>query len=56
MRDDRGCNVTAPFKEGKNHKFANRLTERAEFQRDTVNALKKLDDGEIIGDNTDGEV
>ena len=49
----RGCNVTAPFKEDA-YQFANRLTERAELAG-AVNTLKKLDDGEIIGDNTDGE-
>lgn len=49
----RGCNITAPFKEDA-YQFANRLTERAELAG-AVNTLKKLDDGEIIGDNTDGE-
>ncbi len=49
----KGCNVTAPFKE-EAFQFADRLTERAELAG-AVNTLKKLDDGEIIGDNTDGE-
>lgn len=49
----RGCNITAPFKEDA-FQFASRLTERAELAG-AVNTLKKLDDGEIIGDNTDGE-
>ncbi|MDV7105744.1 shikimate dehydrogenase [Vibrio sp. TH_r3] len=49
----RGCNVTAPFKE-EAYQFADRLTERAKLAG-AVNTLKKLDDGEIIGDNTDGE-
>lgn len=49
----KGCNVTAPFKEDA-YQFANRLTERAKLAG-AVNTLKKLDDGEIIGDNTDGE-
>lgn len=49
----KGCNVTVPFKEDA-YKFATRLTERAQLAG-AVNTLKKLDDGEIIGDNTDGE-
>ncbi|MGR5178665.1 shikimate dehydrogenase [Vibrio parahaemolyticus] len=49
----RGCNITAPFKEDA-FKMADRLTERAQLAG-AVNTLKKLDDGEIIGDNTDGE-
>lgn len=49
----RGCNITVPFKE-EAYQFADRLTERAQLAG-AVNTLKKLDDGEIIGDNTDGE-
>ncbi|CCN85461.1 Shikimate dehydrogenase [Vibrio nigripulchritudo SFn27] len=49
----RGCNITVPFKEDA-YQFADRLTERAQLAG-AVNTLKKLDDGEIIGDNTDGE-
>ncbi len=49
----RGCNVTVPFKE-EAYRFADRLTQRAQLAG-AVNTLKKLDDGEIIGDNTDGE-
>jgi len=49
----KGCNITAPFKE-EAFQFADRLTERAKLAG-AVNTLKKLDDGEIIGDNTDGE-
>jgi shikimate dehydrogenase len=49
----KGCNITVPFKE-QAYQFADRLTERAELAG-AVNTLKKLDDGEIIGDNTDGE-
>ncbi len=49
----KGCNVTVPFKE-EAYQFAGRLTERAQLAG-AVNTLKKLDDGEIIGDNTDGE-
>jgi shikimate dehydrogenase len=48
----KGCNVTLPFKE-QAYQFASRLTERAQLAG-AVNTLKKLDDGEIIGDNTDG--
>ncbi len=50
--DGKGCNVTLPFKE-EAYQFASRLTERAQLAG-AVNTLKKLDDGEIIGDNTDG--
>ncbi|WCP67192.1 shikimate dehydrogenase [Vibrio tubiashii] len=49
----KGCNVTVPFKE-EAFRFANRVTERAQLAG-AVNTLKKLDDGEILGDNTDGE-
>lgn len=49
----KGCNVTVPFKEAA-YQFADRLTERAQLAG-AVNTLKKLDDGEVIGDNTDGE-
>lgn len=49
----KGCNVTVPFKEDA-YQFATRLTERAQLAG-AVNTLKKLDDGEVIGDNTDGE-
>ncbi|MGD8112602.1 shikimate dehydrogenase [Vibrio sp. TRT 17S01] len=49
----KGCNVTVPFKE-EAYQFATRLTERAQLAG-AVNTLKKLDDGDIIGDNTDGE-
>ncbi|MEF1288223.1 shikimate dehydrogenase [Vibrio sp. M260118] len=48
----KGCNITAPFKE-QAFQFADRLTERAKLAG-AVNTLKKLDDGEIIGDTTDG--
>ena len=48
----KGCNVTAPFKE-QAYEFADRLTERAELAG-AVNTLKELDDGGILGDNTDG--
>ncbi|OLQ91103.1 shikimate dehydrogenase [Vibrio panuliri] len=48
----RGCNITMPFKEDA-YQFADRLTQRAELAG-AVNTLKKLDDGIILGDNTDG--
>ncbi len=49
----KGCNVTVPFKEAA-YQFADRLTERAQLAG-AVNTLKKFDDGDVIGDNTDGE-
>ncbi|ACH65075.1 shikimate dehydrogenase [Aliivibrio fischeri] len=49
----KGCNVTVPFKE-EAFQFADQLTERAKLAG-AVNTLKKLDDGIILGDNTDGE-
>ncbi|WP_299020644.1 shikimate dehydrogenase [uncultured Photobacterium sp.] len=49
----RGCNVTVPFKE-EAFLYATQLTERAKLAG-AVNTLKKLDDGVILGDNTDGE-
>ncbi|NLS14372.1 shikimate dehydrogenase [Vibrio sp. SM6] len=48
----KGCNITVPFK-GDAYQFADRVTERAQLAG-AVNTLKKLDDGMIIGDNTDG--
>ncbi|OLQ94917.1 shikimate dehydrogenase [Vibrio ponticus] len=48
----RGCNITIPFKEDA-YQFADRLTARAELAG-AVNTLKKLDDGIILGDTTDG--
>lgn len=49
----RGCNITVPFKEDA-FDYADSLTERARLAG-AVNTLKKLDDGLILGDNTDGE-
>lgn len=49
----KGCNVTVPFKEDA-YQYATRLTERAKLAG-AVNTLKKLDDGILLGDNTDGE-
>ncbi len=48
----RGCNVTMPFKE-QAFEFADQLTERAKLAG-AVNTLKKLDDGQVLGDTTDG--
>ncbi|MGR5120851.1 shikimate dehydrogenase [Vibrio astriarenae] len=48
----KGCNVTMPFKLDA-FEYATALTERAKLAG-AVNTLKRLDDGEIIGDNTDG--
>lgn len=47
-----GCNVTVPFKEDA-FQFAHELTPRAQLVG-AVNILKKLDNGTILGDNTDG--
>lgn len=49
----RGCNITVPFKEDA-YQYASKLTERAKLAG-AVNTLKRLDDGGILGDNTDGE-
>ncbi|MGL5336605.1 MAG: shikimate dehydrogenase, partial [Enterovibrio sp.] len=48
----RGCNVTLPFKE-QAFVFAQTLTKRAQLAG-AVNTLKWLDDGGVLGDNTDG--
>ena len=47
----KGLNVTVPFKQ-EAWKLATRLTERAQLAQ-AVNTLK-FEDGEIVGDNTDG--
>lgn len=47
-----GANVTVPFKE-QAFARADHLTERARAAG-AVNTLKRLDDGTILGDNTDG--
>lgn len=47
-----GANVTVPFKE-QAFRMADQLTERAR-RAGAVNTLKKLDDGRLLGDNTDG--
>lgn len=51
-KDGRGANVTLPFKQ-QAYELADELTERAALSG-AVNTLKKLDDGRLVGDNTDG--
>jgi len=50
--DGRGANVTVPFKEDA-FRLADRLTVRAE-RAGAVNTLMRLEDGTLLGDNTDG--
>ena len=50
--EGRGANVTVPFKEDA-YRLADQLTERAR-RAGAVNTLHKLDDGRLLGDNTDG--
>jgi len=47
-----GANVTLPFKE-RAFELVDELTERAQLAG-AVNTIKKLDDGRLLGDNTDG--
>lgn len=47
-----GLNITVPFKE-EAYRFATQFSERAR-RAGAVNTLKKLDDGAIYADNTDG--
>lgn len=47
-----GANVTVPFKE-EAFRLADELSRRA-CRAGAVNTLKKLDDGRLLGDNTDG--
>ena len=47
-----GANVTVPFKE-EAFRLADQLTERAR-RAGAVNTLMKLEDGPLLGDNTDG--
>lgn len=47
-----GMNITVPFKEDA-FRFADQHTERA-LRAGAVNTLKKLEDGTILADNTDG--
>ena len=48
----KGANVTVPFKE-EAFGLADELTERASLAG-AVNTLKRLEDGRLLGDNTDG--
>ncbi|WP_392340020.1 shikimate dehydrogenase [Moritella marina] len=48
----KGCNITVPFKE-EAFSFAQQLTPRAQLAG-AVNTLLLSDDGQVIGDNTDG--
>lgn len=48
----RGANVTLPFKQ-QAWEFADQLSDRA-ARSGAVNTVKKLSDGQIYGDNTDG--
>lgn len=48
----KGANVTLPFKQ-QAYALASELSERAALAG-AVNTLKKLDDGRLLGDNTDG--
>ncbi|MBS0878815.1 MULTISPECIES: shikimate dehydrogenase [unclassified Tatumella] len=48
----KGANVTLPFKQ-EACAMADELTERAALSK-AVNTLKKLPDGKLLGDNTDG--
>lgn len=48
----RGANVTLPFKQ-QAWEFVDQLSERAALSG-AVNTVKKLSDGQILGDNTDG--
>ncbi|MCF7200658.1 shikimate dehydrogenase [Pseudomonas oligotrophica] len=50
--EGRGANVTVPFKE-QAFRLADQLTARAQ-RAGAVNTLMKLDDGRLLGDNTDG--
>ena len=52
FRNGLGGNVTVPFKE-EAFRLADTLTARAQ-RAGAVNTLKKLDDGRLLGDNTDG--
>lgn len=47
-----GANITTPFKE-QAYELSDELTERASLAG-AVNTLKLLDDGRLLGDNTDG--
>ncbi|MCD1127276.1 shikimate dehydrogenase [Jinshanibacter sp. LJY008] len=48
----KGANITLPFKE-RAYAICDELTERA-ASAGAVNTIKRLDDGRLLGDNTDG--
>ncbi|OOF53698.1 shikimate dehydrogenase [Rodentibacter genomosp. 2] len=48
----KGCNVTAPFK-ARAYQLADEYSEQAKFA-EACNTLKKLEDGRLYADNTDG--
>ena len=52
LQGAQGCNITAPFK---NNAFylADKTTQRCQLAQ-ACNTLKKLEDGSLLGDNTDG--
>lgn len=52
FKSGRGCNITVPCKLDA-YAYADQLTPYAEAAG-AVNTLKKLEDGSILGDNTDG--
>ena len=52
FKNGSGANVTVPFKE-QAFALADQLSERAQ-RAQAVNTLKKLGDGSLLGDNTDG--
>ncbi|SUC15791.1 shikimate dehydrogenase [Proteus vulgaris] len=49
----RGANITVPFKE-EAFRFVDKLTDRAKGCG-AVNSIVKLEDGSLLGDNTDGQ-
>ena len=52
LNQGKGANITVPFKE-QAYLFSDLLTNRARMSR-SVNTLKKINDKNILGDNTDG--
>ena len=48
----KGCNITSPFKE-RAYQVADEYSQRAKLA-EACNTLKKLDDGKLYADNTDG--
>ena len=48
----KGANITTPFKE-RAYAQCDELTERASLAG-AVNTIKRLEDGRLLGDNTDG--